>query len=194
MRTEVGGGPPCPPGAGATDAPGALVSQVLRPPDAGMAPRPCSQGTLSSLCSRNFSDRLKVTEPRVGLKQEGSGFPGGPPASTPCSSPFQICNFLFLLRRVTTEGVWALRWVGWCGFLAHVPLLTPVTATLLIGEQDAQDPGELEWAGQRSLRGPPGQADTAQEVSPHWHFISTCRALSLPPGIAQVGCDLRKHP
>lgn len=159
-----------------------------------VAPRPCSQGTLSSLCSRNFSDRLKVTEPRVGLKQEGSGFPGGPPASTPCSSPFQICNFLFLLRRVTAEGVWALRWVGRCGFLAHIPLLTPVTATLLIGEQDAQDPGELEWAGQRSLRGPPGQADTAQEVSPHWHFISTCRALSLPPGIAQVGCDLRKHP
>ena len=159
-----------------------------------VAPRPCSQGTLSSLCSRNFSDRLKVTEPRVGLKQEGSGFPGGPPASTPCSSPFQICNFLFLLRRVTTEGVWAPRWVGRCGFLAHIPLLTPVTATLLLGEQDAQDPGELEWAGQRSLRGPPGQANTAKEVSPHWHFISTCKALSLPPGIAQVGCDLRKHP
>lgn len=37
----------------------------------------------------------------------------------------------------------ALCWVRRCGFLAHDHLLKRVTATLLIGEQDEQDPGEL---------------------------------------------------
>ena len=189
MRTEVGGGPRCPPGAGAADAPGA-VSQVLR---SWNGPSSVFTGHAELPVLQELQQQAQGHEPRVGLKQEGPSFPGRPPASTPCAPPFQICSFLFLLRRVTAEGVWALRWVGRCGFLAHILLLTRVTATLLTGEGMSKT--LVSWSGRG--RGPlrcPGQAYAAQEVSPCRHFISTRRAPSLPPRIAQAGCDLRKHP